>query len=551
MSNQAASGIISSPRGTVTGALMASVTGADPDGLHKVSLVFVPNGEPHVLCEDGTATPCPGTFGSWTPAGLDPTAYGVSSGGGSVTLGLWVQDDLGWVSLVAQETFTWSPTSGGGPSGQILNPSGSFAGDVFVRVRAADPDGLARVTVRFVPTGTEVVMCDPCSGTSGDWILFDVDPAAYGASAGPVTTELWVRDNPGAEEHVATQPFDWQPASAGDPVGQLTSPNDLVTGDVMISAAAGDPDGLERVTVELVPGGGEVVLCSGVADPCLGYEDSWRKGSIDPGAYGVSGAGQLTYSLWVTEDGGSQRELATQHTFDWEPAALRGSTGTISPPTTRPDGNLDFSVTVRDPDGLHVASLVFVPQGAPLRICNDGGSDPCPTGTGNVALTAEDVDPRAYGASPGTITAGLWVQDDTGRVELVDDHTFTWQPPVDDGVLAVTPGTDAGATGEEGGPFSSVQDYEVANSGGSAIDYGVAITYAPQVGEWLNATNRQGQLDPSGSETMSLSINSTVANGLAAGTYIATLLFENQTNGNGTTQRTVTLTVEAGQVLPP
>ncbi|MFH1653132.1 MAG: thrombospondin type 3 repeat-containing protein, partial [Pseudomonadota bacterium] len=63
----------------------------DLNGLKKVSIVFVENGTPLVLCDDSTSNKCNGTEDTWTMTQIDPAAYGATEG--KVTMGLHVQDE--------------------------------------------------------------------------------------------------------------------------------------------------------------------------------------------------------------------------------------------------------------------------------------------------------------------------------------------------------------------------------------------------------------------------------------------------------------------------
>jgi len=109
--NSEPTGNITSPaeNASETGNITVSADASDDDGLQKVSVVFVPNGAPLVLCEDGTLNPCSETSAAWKESGIDPTVYGVTEAG-SITLGLWVRDDDEDTQLVTSRTFTWTPS---------------------------------------------------------------------------------------------------------------------------------------------------------------------------------------------------------------------------------------------------------------------------------------------------------------------------------------------------------------------------------------------------------------------------------------------------------
>lgn len=109
-SNSPATGAFLQPvaDASLMGAMTVGAEAADPDGLRKVSVVLTEYGTPLVLCEDGTATPCSGTRGSWTRHEIDPSAYDVGDAG-PLTFGLWVRDDAGKTALVATQQVRWGP----------------------------------------------------------------------------------------------------------------------------------------------------------------------------------------------------------------------------------------------------------------------------------------------------------------------------------------------------------------------------------------------------------------------------------------------------------
>jgi uncharacterized repeat protein (TIGR01451 family) len=121
--------------------------------------------------------------------------------------------------LVGRSTFRFlvPGTSSNNPgSGTITSPNGTQTGLVTVSASASDPDGLARVSVRFISGGSELVLCGPdgpasCSGTSGNWSRTGVNPGAYGASSGTVTLTLSVQDILGDVRSVDTHAFSYNP----------------------------------------------------------------------------------------------------------------------------------------------------------------------------------------------------------------------------------------------------------------------------------------------------------------------------------------------------
>ena len=106
------------------------------------------------------------------------------------------------------------------------------------------------------------------------------------------------------------------------------------------------------------------------------------------------------------------------------------------------------------------------------------------------------------------------------------------------GTFVVTPGTGLSASGNQGGSFSpSSVAFTLQNTGGSAITWTGSKTQG-----WVTLSAASGTLAAGASTTVTASINST-ANSLTAGSYTDALTFTNSTNGNGTTSRSIGLTV--------
>jgi len=116
--------------------------------------------------------------------------------------------------------------------------------------------------------------------------------------------------------------------------------------------------------------------------------------------------------------------------------------------------------------------------------------------------------------------------------------------PPSPGVLEVTPTTGLSMSGNEGGPFTpSSQLYTLKNTGGSSIDFNVSKDQS-----WISRSPSGGSLAPGASTTVLVAVNSN-ATALNAGLHSDTVTFTNQTNGNGTTSRPVTLTVNQNNLI--
>ena len=125
--------------------------------------------------------------------------------------------------------------------------------------------------------------------------------------------------------------------------------------------------------------------------------------------------------------------------------------------------------------------------------------------------------------------------DYAGAIHCIVMHV----PRILSGML-VTPDTEFAPMGDLGGPFSPGSTvYTVNNYSDAPLDYTVT-TIAP----WLDLTNATGTLAPGASANVTLTVNSS-ADALGYGAYIYPVNFTNLTDGEGNTQRSARLTVQA------
>ena len=111
-------------------------------------------------------------------------------------------------------------------------------------------------------------------------------------------------------------------------------------------------------------------------------------------------------------------------------------------------------------------------------------------------------------------------------------------------MLSITPNNGLVASGITGGPFSpSSQVYTLTNSGTASLSW-----VASKSQSWVSLSVSSGTLASGASTTVSVSINSD-ANALAVGNYSDSVTFSNLTNGKGTTNRSVNLTISGNAVL--
>ena len=106
--------------------------------------------------------------------------------------------------------------------------------------------------------------------------------------------------------------------------------------------------------------------------------------------------------------------------------------------------------------------------------------------------------------------------------------------------LSVTPSQSISSSGDEGGPFNPTsKTYTLANTGAGSLNW-----RASKSGTWVSLNRTGGTLSPEMTTTVIVSINSNAGN-LTAGDYSDTISFTNQTNGSGSTTRSVSLQVKS------
>ncbi|MCI5146518.1 MAG: hypothetical protein D3923_13580, partial [Candidatus Electrothrix sp. AR3] len=323
------SGSITSPGSSAQGHFTVSCNAEDSAGLDKVSVVFVPNGTPLVMCDDSTGNPCSGSSDSWMEANINPLDYGVT-GDGSFTLGLWVRNEAGDpATLVDSQTVNWTQEQPSGLGGSITSPGSIAEGDFTVSCNAAASAGLHEVSIYFGNNNLPVVMCKdgtstPCPSTSGSWTETNVNPLDHGVSgAGEFKMGLYVKDDDGTFDLVDIHPVTWSagaPPVNTPPSGSFTAPSGLVNGLVTIRATASDADGLKKVSAVFVPNGTPLVLCDDASShACSGSNGSWEVAGINPADYDVA-AGNIILGLHVQDEtDGNTETLAASTEFTWIP----------------------------------------------------------------------------------------------------------------------------------------------------------------------------------------------------------------------------------------
>jgi len=153
------------------------------------------------------------------------------------------------------------------------------------------------------------------------------------------------------------------------------------------------------------------------------------------------------------------------------------------------------------------------------------------------------------GTDWGTIqTCSDLLQGTTGTLSCNQNNcTFdTSQCVQNQGILSVSPAGGLSSSGTVGGPFSPSSLQYTLNNMGTA---GIAWT-ATKTQPWITLSSAGGNLAVGANATVTVSINTTEANLLAAGSYSDTINFINTTNGQGDTARSARLTVNSMGVQP-
>jgi len=171
-----------------------------------------------------------------------------------------------------------------------------------------------------------------------------------------------------------------------------------------------------------------------------------------------------------------------------------------------------------------------------IFLSTDGGktfdfTNPLKTGvpnTGAAQVTLPDV---------RTTRGRIMIKAADNAFFAINDGDFTISGTAAAGNISVTPMTGLFVSGEEKGPFTSLsKEYTLRNTGTATVNWSTAKTQS-----WVNVAPAGGTL-PAG-EQIVVTVSVTGAENLAQDQYLDTLTFNNDTNGVGTTTRTVYLLV--------
>jgi hypothetical protein len=136
--------------------------------------------------------------------------------------------------------------------------------------------------------------------------------------------------------------------------------------------------------------------------------------------------------------------------------------------------------------------------------------------------------------------AKMWLYAEYGEANSWNTHVGAVSVFTQGDLSSVAPATAWNIAGPRAG-FSGTTSrvYTLGFTGETGVRY--EVTSLPT---WLTASPDEGRLDQDGA-TVTLTLNNTVANGLAAGEYSDTVNFVDCFNGGATFARTVNLTVQA------
>ncbi len=167
-------------------------------------------------------------------------------------------------------------------------------------------------------------------------------------------------------------------------------------------------------------------------------------------------------------------------------------------------------------------------------------------GSGNLAAGASIDVSVSINSNANSLAVGAWTNsvtfnDVTSDARQIRAVTLNVVPGAR---LVVTPGSGMNFSGARGGPFRALSQntYTLSNSGCATLSWTASANP-----NWVSLSPASGGLNPGSSRTVTASIN-TNANGLADGTYYATVTFTNATDGYGSTNRPVTLSVSPCEV---
>jgi hypothetical protein len=181
--------------------------------------------------------------------------------------------------------------------------------------------------------------------------------------------------------------------------------------------------------------------------------------------------------------------------------------------------------------------MTYAVTGAPAWVTLTNSSGTIPAGGNATVTVALNAAADALGVAVHAATLAF-TNSTSGIGNTTRGVTLTVVAPA---AMTVSPANglvSAGPQGQQGGAFTPAsQSFTVSNGGALPMNY--AVSGAPA---WISLTNASGTIPAGGSATVTTSLNA-AANALGVAVHTGTLTFTNQTNGNGTTTRPVSLDV--------
>lgn len=262
---------------------------------------------------------------------------------------------------------------------------------------------------------------------------------------------------------------------------------------------------------------------------------------IQPGSHTVKleKRGYLEYQVVVTVEANRETVLFAALTPAPTPNFVT-NTDTVTVPE---GGQSSFQVKLSEQPLSDVSAAVSWISGDTDITVISGGNLTFTTANWNtyqaVTLGASQDDDSENGQAIFRISADDIEIPDKDIIAVEQDSGST-------GALMVSPDSNYTPVGTTGGPFSPIsKTYILQNIGTGGINWTVSKTV-----DWLTLSASEGRLEGGTSTTVILSLND-IADTLSVGTYTDTVLFINDTNGNGTTTRTVALQISAPTDNPP
>jgi len=168
----------------------------------------------------------------------------------------------------------------------------------------------------------------------------------------------------------------------------------------------------------------------------------------------------------------------------------------------------------------------------------------------------------SYPVGSGFLDYWFWANFQPGTASVQLNHTpngstaipLIWTVNVQcisPGGLVVSPESSFDLAGTVGGPFGPAsKNYGLTNSGSSARSYMISVSYTAAGAGWLSLSSSSGSLGAGQSGSFTATVNSLAA-GLAAGSYSATIQIRTSGANPQTINRAVSLSIQPGTSLPP